>query len=99
MAFANASIPAEVTYTEAVSALQKDGEKITWGEDFSKSQEHILAETFGRLFFIKEWPATKARAFFATPNRKILHMQCLRFLVLWSGYSPLALNAYIFQSS
>jgi len=57
-----------ITYTEAVELLKKRGEKISWGEDFSKSQEKLLAECLGEeAFFIKDWP-TEIKAFYSTPH-------------------------------
>jgi len=49
-----------LTYTEAVEMLQDKGEDITWGDDFSKSQERRLWELVGEeAFFVKDWPAVQ----------------------------------------
>ncbi|MEM5793393.1 MAG: aspartate--tRNA(Asn) ligase [Candidatus Aenigmatarchaeota archaeon] len=64
-----------VTYNECIDALKKRGEKIEWGEDFSKPQERILSEIFGDVFFLKDWP-TDIKAFYAMPyedNPKLCH--------------------------
>lgn len=64
-----------VTYTECIEALQKKGEQIKWGEDFSKPQERMLGKMFGDAFFLKDWP-TKIKTFYAMPykdNPKICH--------------------------
>lgn len=64
-----------VTYTQCTDHLKKKGENINWGEDFSKTQEKILAKRFGELFFLKDWP-TKAKTFYTMPyddNPKICH--------------------------
>jgi len=57
-----------VTYTECVEALKKQGEQMEWGEDFSKPQEKKLAEVFGNVFFLKDWP-TKAKTFYTMPHK------------------------------
>ena len=57
-----------LTYTEAVELLQGAGEEITWGDDFSKSQERTLCNLVGETaFFIKDWPAVQ-KAFYAMPH-------------------------------
>ena len=64
-----------VTYTECIEALQKEGEDIKWGDDFSKPQERMLAKLFGDAFFLKDWP-TEIKAFYAMPykdNPKVCH--------------------------
>jgi len=58
-----------VTYTEAIEGLKKIGEKIEWGDDFSKLQEEKLSKIFGNTFFMKDWP-TVAKAFYTMPNEK-----------------------------
>jgi nondiscriminating aspartyl-tRNA synthetase len=58
-----------ITYTEAVKILQKAGEKIEWGDDFSKTQEKILSNAAGEFVFITSWPAA-AKAFYAMPDEK-----------------------------
>lgn len=56
------------TYTEIVDTLNKEGEKIPWGADFSKEQEKKMAELLGEeIFFVTEWP-TKIRAFYSLPK-------------------------------
>ncbi len=44
---------ARLTYDEAIAYLQKRGEKILWGEDFSHKQELMIAEEFGPTFMMK----------------------------------------------
>ncbi len=64
-----------ITYSKAVEALKKRGEKIEWGDDFSKLQEEMLSKIFGEVFFMKDWP-TKAKTFYTMPypkNPKICH--------------------------
>jgi len=57
-----------VTYTEAIEILQKAGEEITWGDDFSKPQEKLLMELVGeQAFFLKDWPGAQ-KAFYAMPR-------------------------------
>jgi len=64
-----------ISYTQAVEALKKRGERIEWGDDFSKLQEEKLSEIFGDAFFLKGWP-TQAKTFYTMPyedNPKICH--------------------------
>ncbi len=56
-----------ITYTKAIELLQRKGEKIEWGEDFSKTQEKLLTKLVGETaFFMKDWP-TAIKAFYAMP--------------------------------
>jgi len=56
-----------VTYTEAVDLLRGKGEKIEWGEDFSKPQERLLLSLVGEeAFFVKDWPIVQ-KAFYVMP--------------------------------
>ena len=56
------------TYTEIIEVLNKKGEKIPWGADFSKEQEKKMTELLGEdIFFITEWP-TEIRAFYSMPK-------------------------------
>ena len=64
-----------VAYTKAIEALKKHGEKIEWGNDFSKLQEEKLSKIFGNAFFMKDWP-TEAKTFYTMPyqdNPKLCH--------------------------
>jgi aspartyl-tRNA synthetase len=59
-----------LTYTEAIEALQAEGEDITWGGDFSKAQERRLSEIVGEeAFLVKDWPAAQ-KAFYAMPHKE-----------------------------
>lgn len=73
-----------ITYTQAIDMLKKRGEKIEWGEDFSKTQEKILMKLVGEeAFFMKDWP-TAIKAFYAMPyenNPKI----CRAFDLVYRG--------------
>ena len=63
-----------VKYEEAVDALKKAGEKIEYGDDFSKLQERKLGEIFGEAFILKDWPE-ELKPFYAMPkedNQKIV---------------------------
>lgn len=56
-----------VTYTEAIETLQRMGEDIVWGDDFTKTQERQLTDSHGKeAFFLKDWPADQ-KAFYAMP--------------------------------
>jgi aspartyl-tRNA synthetase len=71
------------TYEEAIEALKKKGEKISWGEDFSKTQEKMLSEIFGEMFFMKDWP-TEIKAFYAMPDEKNPKI-CRAFDLIYKG--------------
>jgi len=59
-----------VTYTEAIELLQKAGEEIQWGDDFTKPQEKMLKALVGQdAFFLKDWPGQQ-KAFYAMPYYK-----------------------------
>jgi aspartyl-tRNA synthetase len=64
--------------------LQKKGEKIKWGEDFSKQHEHMLNEIVkNEAFFIKDWP-TEIKAFYAMPYEKEPKI-CRAFDLIYRG--------------
>jgi len=56
-----------VKYEEAIDALKKTGEKIEYGDDFSKLQEKKLGEIFGEAFILKDWPE-ELKPFYAMPR-------------------------------
>lgn len=58
-----------ISYEEAIKILQKNGEKINFGDDFTKGQEKKLGELVGEAFFIRHWP-TEIKAFYAMPDEK-----------------------------
>ena len=59
-----------ITYKNAVELLKKNGEKIEYGEDFTKTQEKMLVDLVkDDVFFVVEWPA-EIKAFYAMPSEK-----------------------------
>ncbi|MFH2106452.1 MAG: aspartate--tRNA(Asn) ligase [Candidatus Micrarchaeota archaeon] len=63
------------SYAELIEKLQKAGDPIKWGHDFSKENEKQMYEILGEdLFFIYDWP-TEIRAFYSMPTTdpKICH--------------------------
>jgi len=56
-----------VKYEEAVNLLKEHGEKIEFGDDFSKTQEKKLGEILGSAFIIKDWPE-ELKPFYAMPR-------------------------------
>lgn len=72
-----------ITYKKAVEGLKKHGEKIEWGEDFSKLQEEKLSEIFGSIFFMKDWP-TEAKTFYTMPYEKNPKI-CRAFDLIFNG--------------
>jgi len=73
-----------ITYTRIIELLQKAGEKIKWGEDFTKTQEKMMPKLVGdAAFFIKDWP-TEIKAFYSMPyedNPKI----CKAYDLVYNG--------------
>ncbi len=57
----------QITYTEAIEILQKEGQSIEWGEDFGGEHETILASQFDRPVFITRFPAA-IKAFYMQPD-------------------------------
>lgn len=72
-----------VAYTEAIEALNKSGEKVKFGDDFSKTQEKKLSEIFGEVFFMTDWP-TEIRAFYSMPDPKNPKI-CRAFDLVYGG--------------
>ncbi|HDM32046.1 MAG TPA: aspartate--tRNA(Asn) ligase, partial [bacterium] len=70
-----------ITYSEAIEILNKKGEKIEWGEDFSKTQERILGKEVGEAFFIKDWPL-ELKPFYAMPKDEKV---CRAFDLIYRG--------------
>jgi aspartyl-tRNA synthetase len=55
-------------YSEIVEKLKAAGQKISWGDDFTKEQEREMPALLGaEAFFITEWP-TAIRAFYSMPH-------------------------------
>jgi asparaginyl-tRNA synthetase len=57
-----------ITYTEAVELLRKKGAKLKWGDDLGYEDEKILAEEFGKPFFVYDYP-TAIKAFYCKTHR------------------------------
>jgi asparaginyl-tRNA synthetase len=58
----------KMTYTEAVERLRRKGTKFQWGDDFGYEDEKILADEFGKPFFIYDYP-TAIKAFYCKTHR------------------------------
>jgi len=56
-----------IPYEKAVKELQKRGENIKIGDDFSKMQEKMLEEIFGEAFFLIDWPS-ELKPFYTMPK-------------------------------
>jgi nondiscriminating aspartyl-tRNA synthetase len=73
-----------VTYDDVIKKLQKAGEKVKWGDDFSKTQEKLLVKLVGKeAFVIKDWP-TEIKAFYAMPYEKNPKI-CRAFDLIYNG--------------
>jgi len=56
------------TYSKIIEMLQADGEKIEWGDDFTRAHEEKIGKLVGQeAYFITKWP-TKVRAFYSMPS-------------------------------
>jgi len=52
-----------ITYAEAVERLKAKGAKLQWGDDLGYEDEKVLAEEFGKPFFVYDYP-TAIKAFY-----------------------------------
>ncbi len=57
----------KVTYEECLEKLQKQGEKIEFGEDFSPEQLRIIGKDLPDFYFIVKFPSS-LRAFYTMPD-------------------------------
>ena len=57
-----------ITYTEAVERLSAKGCKLRWGDDLGYEEEKVLADEFGKPFFIYDYP-TAIKAFYCKTYR------------------------------
>jgi len=72
-----------ISYSQAVEMLQKNGEEIEYGMDFSKTQEKKLASLVGKnAFFMVDWPM-ELKAFYAMPNAD--GKTCRAFDLIYNG--------------
>jgi len=72
-----------VKYEEAIALLQKGGEEIRVGDDFSKTQEKRLSDLLGEsIFFVVDWPV-ELKAFYAMPDQN--GKTCRAFDVIYEG--------------
>src|SRR4051812_17221275 len=69
-----------VSYTDAVSILQKKGSEIKWGDDLGAEDEALLVEDYDRPVFVMNYPK-EAKAFYMKENpddpRTVLCDDCL----------------------
>ena len=57
-----------ITYTEALDILNKKGSKLRFGEDLGYDEEKMLADEFGKPFFVYDYP-TAIKAFYCKTYR------------------------------
>jgi len=73
-----------VTYTETVDLLHGRGEKMVWGEDFTKLQERLLMSLVGEeAFFVGDWP-TVLKPFYVLPYEDRPEV-CRAFDLIYGG--------------
>jgi len=53
----------KITYTDALQRLVAKGSKLKWGDDLGYEDEKILADDFGKPFFVYAYP-TAIKAFY-----------------------------------
>lgn len=58
----------KITYTEAVEKLHDVRSGLKWGEDFGYDDEKMLADVFGKPFFVYDYP-TAIKAFYCKTYR------------------------------
>jgi asparaginyl-tRNA synthetase len=58
----------KITYTEAVERLVAKGAKLQWGADLGYDDEKMLADEFGKPFFVYDYP-TAIKAFYCKTYR------------------------------
>ncbi len=83
----NLNIPKKIkrfTYDECIKLLQKQGESIKWGDDFTKDQEKKLFAIIGEdAFFLHDWPID-IKPFYAMPDQKNPKV-CKAFDLIYKG--------------
>ncbi len=57
-----------ITYTEAVERLKAKGAQLSWGDDLGYEDEKVLADDFGKPFFVYDYP-TAIKAFYCKTYR------------------------------
>jgi asparaginyl-tRNA synthetase len=57
-----------ITYTEAIERLRVKNPALKWGDDLGYDDEKILAEEFGKPFFVYDYP-TAIKAFYCKTYR------------------------------
>ena len=57
-----------ITYTEAVERLKAKNPALKWGDDLGYEDEKVLAEEFGKPFFVYDYP-TAIKAFYCKTYR------------------------------
>lgn len=58
----------KITYSEALERLKAKGVEKRWGEDFGYEEEKVLADDFGKPFFVYDYP-TEIKAFYCKTYR------------------------------
>jgi len=57
-----------ITYNDSIERLNKKGIKLAWGTDLGYEEEKILANEFGKPFFIYDYP-TEIKAFYCKTHK------------------------------
>jgi asparaginyl-tRNA synthetase len=58
----------KITYTEAIERLKTKNPALQWGDDLGYEDEKVLAEDFGKPFFVYDYP-TAIKAFYCKTYR------------------------------
>jgi aspartyl-tRNA synthetase len=59
----------KVTYDEAVSLLEKQGQAISWGDDLTGKAMYKLGKEHSSFYFITDWPSS-SKPFYIKPKAK-----------------------------
>ncbi|MEM1588792.1 MAG: asparagine--tRNA ligase [Candidatus Bathyarchaeia archaeon] len=77
-----------LSYTEAISMLQKAGFQIEWGEDLGAPHERYISLQFEKPVFVHRYPA-KAKAFYMQPDPENPEVVLCADLMAPEGYGEI----------
>lgn len=77
-----------ITYSEAVDALNRNGETMVSGDDFTREHERMLCRIYGDAVIVKEYP-TAVRAFYSMPKEGDERL-CNSFDLIYKGLEVLS---------
>lgn len=78
-----------ISYREAIEILQREGQEITFGDDFGAEHETILAAQYDRPVFVSRFPAAM-KAFYMEPDPEDPELALGLDLLAPEGYGEIA---------